>query len=62
MCKAIENEAFRALYDNGVICVWHKPQIWRNVFTHFKLVGSAEGHGVLFCNDVPIRETGGLKR
>lgn len=49
---------FRAVFDNGVIIEWHRPQTWRNVFQRFKFAGALEGHGVLFCGDVLLRETG----
>lgn len=49
---------FRAVFDNGVIIEWHRPQTWRNVFKRFKFAGTLEGHGVLFRGDVLLRETG----
>lgn len=54
----MEKIAFKAVFDNMVILEWEKPQTWRNVFTTFKLAGTQEGHGILFCNEIPIRETG----
>ena len=51
--------AFRAFYDNGVVCEWHKPWTFRQAFKRFKLVAQYEEcHGELYCNNILIRETG----
>lgn len=57
-----QNSTFRAVFDDGVVCIWHPPQTWRHVFHSFKLAGAFEGHGFLFCNGVAIRETGKKER
>lgn len=50
---------FRAIFDNGVILEWEKPNFYSNVFKSFKLWGSAEeATGILFCGNKPIRATG----
>lgn len=48
---------FRAVFEDGTIIEWTKPQTWRNVFKKFKFIGQFEGYGILYCNGIPIRQT-----
>lgn len=50
---------FKALFDSGLVILWHKPQTFTRVFKGFKRYSeNTEGAGLLWCGDKLIRTTG----